>query len=68
MPKEQIEFIIRPDGTVEETTHGLKGEQCEQVTARIEQALGRVTARQATPERYEQPADTGGTATQREHR
>ncbi|NUP99955.1 MAG: DUF2997 domain-containing protein [Armatimonadetes bacterium] len=58
MPKEEIEFVIRPDGTVEERTQGLKGEACEQVTARIEQTLGRVVSRETTAERYEPPAPT----------
>lgn len=56
MPKEEIEFVIRPDGTVEERTDGLKGDRCEQVTARIEQSLGVVLSREATAERYESPA------------
>ncbi len=60
MPKETITFVIRPDGAVEERTAGLKGEACEQVTAGIEQALGAVTAREATAERYEQAE--GGSA------
>ena len=57
MPQETIEFIIRPDGTIEERTLGLKGEACEQATAPIEAALGEVTEREATAERYEQAAD-----------
>lgn len=61
MPLETITFVIRPDGTVEERTAGIKGEACEQVTAGIEQALGAVTARQATAERYEQ-AESGPAA------
>lgn len=55
MPKEEIEFVIRPDGTVEELTRGLKGDSCERVTARIEQTLGRIVSREATAERYEPP-------------
>ncbi len=56
MPKEEIEFVIRPDGTVEERTVGLKGDRCEQVTARIEHSLGVILSREATPERYQEPA------------
>jgi hypothetical protein len=55
--KEAIEFVIRLDGTVEETTHGLLGEACEQVTAGIEAALGEVVQREATAERYAQPSE-----------
>ncbi|MBI5835134.1 MAG: DUF2997 domain-containing protein [Armatimonadetes bacterium] len=64
MPQETIEFIIHPDGTIEERTLGLKGEACEQITAPIEGALGQVTAREATAERYEQAGDE--TETQQE--
>ena len=64
MPKEEIEFTIRPDGVVEERTLGLKGEACERVTARIEQHLGEVTSREATAERYEPEAETGATLEQ----
>lgn len=63
MPKETIVFEIKPDGTVTERTEGLKGEACERVTAPIEQALGRVLSREATPERYEQP-DAGQQASE----
>ena len=64
MPQEEIEFIIRPDGTVEETTRGLKGQACERVTARLEQTLGEVFSREATAERYEAEPRSGSTATQ----
>jgi len=58
VPKEEIEFIIQPDGTVTERTIGLKGAACEQVTARVEQALGEILDRQSTTERYEEsPAE-----------
>jgi hypothetical protein len=53
--KEEIEFLIRPDGTVEETTHGLLGGACEEVTAGIEAALGEITQREATADRYAPP-------------
>jgi hypothetical protein len=59
MPKEELEFIIRPDGSVEERTRGLKGEACEAATAGIEAALGAVVAREATAERYEQGDGVG---------
>lgn len=64
MGKEEIEFVIRPDGTVEELTRGIKGEACEQVTANIEQALGTIQSREATAERYEEP--TAGTHEQQQ--
>ena len=34
--KQQIEFIIKPDGTVEERVMGVSGPDCEKVTAAIE--------------------------------
>lgn len=55
MPKEEIEFIILPDGTVTERTIGIQGAACEQVTARVEQALGEIVDREPTTERYETP-------------
>ena len=55
MPKEEIEFVIQTDGTVTERTIGIKGAACEQVTARVEQALGEVFEREPTAERYETP-------------
>lgn len=63
MRKQQIEFIIRPDGTVEERPAGFEGESCEEVTRPIEQRLGRVEHREATAERYLEPlADEQGQA------
>jgi hypothetical protein len=51
----EIEIIIRPDGTVEETVKGLQGEDCLKVTQEIEKALGTVVKRKATSEMYQQP-------------
>jgi hypothetical protein len=44
--KQEIEFIIRPDGTVEERVIGVAGPECEQITAGIEQALGTISHRE----------------------
>ena len=57
MAKEEIEFVIRLDGTVEETTHGLLGGACEEVTAGIEAALGEIAHREPTAERYAPAAE-----------
>ncbi|MCC7491475.1 MAG: DUF2997 domain-containing protein [Fimbriimonadaceae bacterium] len=67
MSKQEIVFVIRSDGTVEETTSGLLGADCEAVTAPIEQHLGEVVGRQATAERY-QPAAAGDGAQQQGQR
>lgn len=52
MGKQEIEFIIRPDGTVEERVIGISGPDCEAVTEDIEQALGDVIKRKRTGEYY----------------
>lgn len=51
---EQIEFKIFPDGRVEETVRGIKGKNCHQVTADINEALGNVIDTSPTEEMYEQ--------------
>ena len=51
---EQIEFKIYPDGRVEETVRGVKGNNCHKVTEEINAALGEVVASQPTEEMYEQ--------------
>jgi hypothetical protein len=54
MGKQQIEFIIRPDGTVEERVLGVSGPDCEKITEDIERALGEVVKREHTSE-YHNP-------------
>jgi Protein of unknown function (DUF2997) len=51
---EQIEFKIYPDGRVEERVHGIKGNNCHSVTAKINEQLGEVIATSPTEEMYEQ--------------
>lgn len=58
MPREQIEFVIRTDGTVEEHLQGFAGDTCDAVTAPIEQRLGAVVSRDHTPERFTSPTGT----------
>ena len=55
MPMEQIEYLIKPDGTVEEPVVGIPGVHCAQETAGIEAKLGAVEKREHTPEYYQQP-------------
>ena len=58
--KQEIEFVIRPDGTVEERVTGISGPNCEKVTQAIEQALGKVTEREHTSEYYNQQSQSAG--------
>jgi hypothetical protein len=59
MPERQeMEFIIRADGTVEERVLGVSGPNCETLTGDIESALGEVTHREHTGDYYkEQQSD-----------
>jgi hypothetical protein len=50
---EQIEFKLYPDGRVEETVRGVKGNSCHEVTAKINEALGKVVASEPTEELYQ---------------
>ena len=49
---QRIEFVIRPDGTVEEKVTGVSGPACDQITSAVEDALGEVTRRERTAEYY----------------
>ena len=51
---EQIEFKIYPDGRIEETVRGVKGNNCHKVTEKINESLGKVVASAPTEEMYEQ--------------
>ncbi|AFY72320.1 Protein of unknown function (DUF2997) [Synechococcus sp. PCC 7502] len=50
---ETLEFIIYPDGRVEERVTGISGSSCADVTAAIEAKLGIVAYRELTAENYE---------------
>ena len=47
---ETLEFIIYPDGRVQEKVTGIIGASCAEVTAAIEAQLGRVVSQQPTSE------------------
>jgi Protein of unknown function (DUF2997) len=49
---ETLEFIIYPDGRVQETVTGIIGASCAEVTALIEAQLGQVTSSQNTSEYF----------------
>ena len=59
MPKQEIEFVIKPDGTVEERVTGVSGPDCEKVTEAIERALGDVTKRDRTSDYYDESQSSG---------
>ena len=59
---ETLEFIIYPDGRVEERVLGIVGRECSAVTSAIEEKLGTVVSRTITAEYLQQsclqPAQT----------
>jgi hypothetical protein len=54
MTLETLEFVIYPDGRVQEKVTGIVGSSCTKVTAEIEAALGRVVSNTPTEEFFEQ--------------
>ena len=50
MTLETLEFVIHPDGRVEEKVTGIIGRSCAEVTAAIEEQLGRVVTQTPTSE------------------
>lgn len=51
---ETLEFIIYPDGRVQEKVTGIVGQSCAEVTAAIEAQLGQVLVQETTSEYYAQ--------------
>ena len=51
---ETIKFTIRQDGTVTEEVMGAVGNECENLTKRIEERLGQVEKVEYKPEYYQQ--------------
>jgi Protein of unknown function (DUF2997) len=62
MNMETLEFIIYPDGRVQEKVTGIVGASCQEVTAAIEKQLGVVLSTEKTAEHFAQknhnPAET----------
>ncbi|HIK53892.1 MAG TPA: DUF2997 domain-containing protein [Synechococcales cyanobacterium M55_K2018_004] len=52
---ETLEFIIYPDGRVQEKVTGISGSSCAEVTAAIEAQLGQVLSQEPTSEFFAQP-------------
>lgn len=61
--KQQLEFIIRLDGSVEEQLAGVAGNSCEEVTRSIELHLGAIVDRKHTPDYFASKQETGESAT-----
>jgi hypothetical protein len=53
---EQIEFILHPDGRVEERVVGVVGKSCSELTRSVEEKLGTVQDQTLTSEYYQQAA------------
>ena len=49
MPQRTVRFTIRPDGRVEERVEGVTGSACQQLTERLEAALGTVERQDRRP-------------------
>ena len=58
MAHQTIKFIIRQDGTVTEEVMGVVGNECENLTKRIEERLGVVERVEHKPEYYQQKQTT----------
>jgi hypothetical protein len=52
MSMETLEFVIYPDGRVQEKVTGIIGTSCAEVTAAIEAQLGRVVSTEQTSEYF----------------
>jgi hypothetical protein len=60
---ETLEFIIYPDGRVQEKVTGIVGRSCQEVTAAIEAQLGRVVSQEKTSDYYQQSVEQTSKAT-----
>jgi hypothetical protein len=63
MSMETLEFIIYPDGRVQEQVTGVVGPSCTVVTAAIEAELGDVVSQSQTAEYFTQNLELTATAT-----
>ena len=60
---ETLEFIIYPDGRVQEKVTGIIGSSCAEVTAAIEAELGVVLSQETTSEYFAQTHHQSNTET-----
>ena len=58
MKQQKIKFTIRQDGTVTEEVMGVVGNECENLTKRIEEILGTVEKVDHKSEYYQQKQTT----------
>lgn len=58
---ETLEFVIHPDGRVQEKVTGIIGASCTEVTAEIEAQLGQVVSIQTTSEYFAHQEDVNPT-------
>jgi hypothetical protein len=63
MSMETLEFIIYPDGRVQEKVTGVVGQSCTVVTAAIESELGDVVSQEQTAEYFTQNLELSAAAT-----
>jgi hypothetical protein len=63
MSMETLEFIIHPDGRVQEKVTGVVGQACTVVTAAIEAELGQVVSQAQTAEYFAPTVELTTTAT-----
>jgi len=57
--RQQMEFVIRKDGTVEERVSGVAGASCEDLTDGIERSLGEVLHREHTGDYFKAQESDG---------
>lgn len=60
---ETLEFVIYPDGRVQEKVTGIIGVSCAEVTAAIEAQLGTVVSTEQTAEHFAQTVEQSATVT-----
>ena len=63
MSMETLEFVIFPDGRVQEKVTGIIGISCAEVTAAIEAQLGQVVTQEQTSEYFTQAIHQSAIAT-----
>ncbi|MGB3204937.1 MAG: DUF2997 domain-containing protein [Crinalium sp.] len=63
MSMETLEFVIYPDGRVQEKVTGIIGASCAEVTAAIESQLGNVINQEQTSEFFAQQVNQTAVAT-----
>ncbi|MEL7037986.1 MAG: DUF2997 domain-containing protein [Cyanobacteria bacterium J06592_8] len=61
---ETLEFVIYPDGRVQEKVTGIVGASCEEVTKAIEAELGIVLTQETTSEYFAQTHQSQAATTQ----